>query len=394
MPANWIVILINIRAQRVLGPAQARRRTGLERFAQEDFRSVRVSPVRCSWYPGAYPPRRDDAVPNRGQVQPTTINGIQDAVAPAFALLAGMQLDLFTPIAEDELTAEELAVRLDVNANRLSRLLYALAATGLVTEREGSFRDSPEAAEFLVRGRTRYMGGSHELLASIWSANLRTAESTRTGKPAAQHDWTQADTESDAAALRGLAPLALAFGRAVGERLDLSKVGSVVDIGGGSGTLLLGLMERWPRLRGTLLELPDVILHAEPILAANGGADRITLEPGNILERPAAEKHDLAVLRAVLQVMGREAAASAIRHTAQSLNPGGEVLISGGGILNNDRLGPLNAVFMNITFMNLYRESEAYTEEEHRTWLSAAGFIQVTREQLPDGKELIRGRLP
>jgi SAM-dependent methyltransferase len=328
------------------------------------------------------------------QVQPATIQRLQDAVAPAFALLGGMQLDLFTPMAAGEQTAEELAARLGVDANRLSRLLYALAATGLVTAREGRFGNGPEAADFLVRGGPRFMGGSHELLASIWSANLHTAESIRTGRPGARHEWSETDPERAAAALRGLAPLALAFGRALGDRLDLAKAGSVLDIGGGSGTLLLGLMERWPHLRGTLLELPDVIVHAEPILAANRAAGRITLEPGDIVQAPARGKHDVAVLRAVLQVMGREAAARAVRHAAESLNPGGEVLISGGGILDDDRLGPLNAVFMNITFMNTYDESEAYTEAEHRAWLAEAGFVGVTREQLPDGKELIRGRLP
>ena len=93
------------------------------------------------------------------------------------------------------------------------------------------------------------------------------------------------------------------------------------------------------------------------------------------MDGPAAGRHDVAVLRAVLQVMDRGAAARAIRHVAESLKPGGEVLISGGGILDDDRLGPLNAVFMNLTFMNLYRESEAYTEAEHRGWLAEAGFV-------------------
>lgn len=333
------------------------------------------------------------AMPDTDRPQPTTIQRLQDSVGPAFALLAAMQLDLFTPLGESELTAEELASRLGVDPNRLSRLLYALAATGLLTVQDGRFRNSPEAAEFLVAGRPRFMGGAHELLAEIWSANLHTAASVRSGKPAAEHGWKEADPERDAASLRGLAPLALAFGRALGELLDLSAVRSVIDIGGGSGTLLLGLMERWPHLRATLLELPDVIVHAEPILAAHGGTGRIALQAGNIVEGPSAAKHDVAVLRAVLQVMGRKDAARALRHTAQSLNPGGEVVISGGGILNDDRLTPVNGVFMNLTFMNLYRESEAYTEAEHRAWLEEAGFVEVTREQLSDGKELIRGRL-
>ena len=106
------------------------------------------------------------------------------------------------------------------------------------------------------------------------------------------------------------------------------------------------------------------------------------------MEGPAATKR-MSVLRAVLQVMDGEAA-NYCRLRGSSLNPGGELLISGGGILNDDRLGPLNAVFMNINFLNVYRESEAYTEAEHRAWLADAGFAEVTGAQLPDGKELIR----
>ena len=333
-------------------------------------------------------------MPDADALQPKTIQRLQDFVIPAFALLAGMELDLFTPLAAEALTPAQLATRLGVDANRLSRLLYALAATGLLEARDGHFRAGPEAAEFLVSGRPRSVVGSHELLASIWSANLHTAESIRTAAPAAAHDWSHADPGHTAASLRGLAPLARTFGRALGERLDLARVRSVIDIGGGSGTLLLGLMDRWPHLAGTLLDLPEVIVHAEPILAAHGDPARIAFEPGDITNAPAAGRHDLAVLRAVLQVMDRDAARRALRHVAASLVPGGEVLVSGGGILDDDRLGPTNAVFMNLTFMNLYRDSEAYTEAEHRAWLAEAGFVNVTREQLPDGKELIRGRLP
>ena len=155
-------------------------------------------------------------MPDAGPMQPTTIQRLQDGVVPAFALLAGMQLDLFTPIAEEALTAEELAARLGVDANRLSRLLYALTAAGLLAEEDGRFRSGAEAREFLARGRPRYMGGSHELLAAIWSANLHTAESVRAGGPAARTTGTQSDPAQAAAALRGLAPLALAFGRALG----------------------------------------------------------------------------------------------------------------------------------------------------------------------------------
>jgi hypothetical protein len=54
-----------------------------------------------------------------------------------------------------------------------------------------------------VARHPRYLGGSHELLAKLWAANLHTAPSVRMGRPATEHDWTQADPESAAASLRG-----------------------------------------------------------------------------------------------------------------------------------------------------------------------------------------------
>ena len=142
-------------------------------------------------------------MPDADALQPRTIQRLPGLRHSRVALLAGMELDLFTPLAAEALTPAELATRLGVDANRLSRLLYALAATGLLEARDGHFHAGPEAAEFLVSGRPRSMVGSHELLVSIWSANLHTAESIRTAAPAAAHDWSQADPGHTAASLRG-----------------------------------------------------------------------------------------------------------------------------------------------------------------------------------------------
>ncbi len=48
-------------------------------------------------------------------------------------MLAGMQLDVFTPLKDGPLTAEQLAAALNVKAEKLSPLLYALVAAELLT---------------------------------------------------------------------------------------------------------------------------------------------------------------------------------------------------------------------------------------------------------------------
>ncbi len=323
---------------------------------------------------------------------PASIDGLRASVAPALALLAGMQLGVFSALGEGELSAAEVAAKIGCDSGRLSRLLYALAHVGLLEVQDGRFRNGAEAAKVLVAGKPGYVGGAHEMIAKVWSADLNTAESIRTGKPAAEHDFSKARPEETAAFLRGLGPGGLAFGRALAGMLDLSRAGSAVDIGGGAGTVLAGLRERWPHLKATLLELPEVIVHAGPILAEHG-AGEVALEEGDILRGPTRHKHDLAILRAVIQVLSPADAERTIRHTAQSLRPGGEAIIGGWGILDDDRLGPRSGVFVNLTFLNFYRDGEAYTESQYRGWMEAAGFVGIERGAMPDGTGMFRGRI-
>ena len=71
----------------------------------------------------------DDTTPP----QPATIQQLASAVYPSFAMLAGMQLEVFTALKDGPLTAAQLADVLGVNAEKLSRLLYALVTAALLT---------------------------------------------------------------------------------------------------------------------------------------------------------------------------------------------------------------------------------------------------------------------
>lgn len=320
---------------------------------------------------------------------PETIQRLQTSVQEAFAMLAGMQLELFTHLADGPRDAAHLAVSLHVAEDRLSRLLYALTACGLLRQQDGQFANSPEAATYLVKGLPTYIGGTHELLNQLWHADLLTAESIRSGLPAALHDFSASSDEEMAAMLRGLHPNAVAAARDLMRRFDLSVYGSVVDVGGGSGGLIATLCDAHPGLRGTLFDLPRTAALAESILMQTPGGDRVVIEAGDILSAVPREKHDAAILRALVQVLSPADAARAISNAAASLQPGGTIYIIGSGILDNGRLTPRSAVFWNLTFMNLYREGASYTEAEHTTWLEAAQCTPVERITLPTGSGVI-----
>jgi hypothetical protein len=324
---------------------------------------------------------------------PVHIRRLQDAVGPAFALLAGMQLGIFTEFAEEALTAEVVAARLGLPASRLERLLRALTVAGLLETDGTAFRNTAEARCFLVAGKPGYIGGEHELLADLWHADLTTATSIRENRPAATHDYQAASAEASAAFFRRLADGARSFGRELAEH-RLRGDERVLDIGGGPGHVLAGMLDVHPKLHATLFELPQTLAVAQILLADLPQRDAIHFEAGDIGTAGSAQTHDVVLMKALLQCLAPAEARRAVTHAFASLDPGGRIFIAGVGILEEGGLSPASAVFYDLTFMNLYQGGASYTRGTYADWLQAAGFEAIEFDTLPSGSLVITARRP
>ena len=115
--------------------------------------------------------------------QPKTIDRLFEAVYPSFALLAGMELDLFTPLDDRPPTVDEPAGATSVQASKLRPLLYALVVAGLLYVDDGRFANTTEASHYLVRGKPSYLGAMHEITAGNWGRILKTAATIHSGGP-------------------------------------------------------------------------------------------------------------------------------------------------------------------------------------------------------------------
>jgi hypothetical protein len=188
--------------------------------------------------------------------RPETIDRLASAVYPSFAMLAGMQLDLFTPLKDGPLSAEQIAEALGVSPVKLRPLLYALVTAGLLTMDGELFANTPESDHFLVRGKPAYLGGRHEAFSRQWDGTLKTAKSIRIGVPQAKTDFSNISTDQLESILRSLHPAAAAAGRDLVARYDFSSYHSLVDVGGGSGGLAIAITEACPHLRATVIDLP------------------------------------------------------------------------------------------------------------------------------------------
>jgi len=122
------------------------------------------------------------------------IDRLTDGAIPAFAMLAGIQLDLFIHLVPGPMTGEEVAKSMGVSEAKLRPLLYALVSAQLLQIEEGRFSNSLEADYYLAQGKPGYRASR---LARGWEAILQTAETIRTGVAQAKIDYVDAYIQLD-----------------------------------------------------------------------------------------------------------------------------------------------------------------------------------------------------
>ena len=321
----------------------------------------------------------------------TIFDRLEWTVWPSFAMLAGIQLDLFTRLKDRPMSSEQIAEALGVGPDKLKSLLYALAASGLLTVEDNLFSNTGEANQFLVRGSPSYRGEKHKILANNWLAGLKTADSIRSGSPQAKLDFSSASEDMLEIFFRGNYPQALRRGHDLATMLDLSSHCTLLDVGGGSGGMAIAITEAYPHIQVTVVDLPKVTPITQRIVEETGAGDRVRIMTGDIVGGSVTGSFDAAVMSSFIQVLSRNKARSALKNVGKVIEPGGMIYIRG-DVVDDSAVSPVGAVMRNLVYLNTYDEGQAYTEREHREWLKEAGFADFERKLLPDGFSLISAR--
>lgn len=323
--------------------------------------------------------------------KPETINNLRFAVDAGFALLAGMQLDLFTPLKKGPMTAEELAAAIGVRSTRLRLLLYVLVAAELLTEENGRFANTDEANKYLVKGEPAYMGNRHAALAMRWRQNFGTADSIRTGAPSGKLDFSNATPQALETFLRNINATAAPSAGALMKTADFSSIKTLLDVGCGGAGMSITITKACPHIRATAVDLASVTPITQKIVSEEGAAERVKVVAADAVNSSLPGTYDAVVLKSFLQVLSAQDARRAVRNIYDALNPDGKLFIIG-QILDDSRLSPLDAVAFNLSFINFFDAGESYTDGEHREWLTAAGFVDIERRPLSDGGSLMSAR--
>jgi SAM-dependent methyltransferase len=112
------------------------------------------------------------------------------------------------------------------------------------------------------------------------------------------------------------------------EPADWESVRSVFDVGGGTGALLAEILRARPRVRGTLVDLPETVARSGAIFQAAGVADRVTAVAQSFFD-PLPGGGDLYILKNVLGDWPDGEATAILRRCAEAARPSGRVVVFG-----------------------------------------------------------------
>lgn len=323
---------------------------------------------------------------------PETINRLSEGAVYGLAMLAGMQLDVWTLLKDGPRTVEQIADELNVRVIKIRPLLYALAASGLVTVKEDLFTNTLEAQRYLVKGGPDSMLGTASQLANFCTAILGAAETIRTGIPQSKTDYSSASDEQLGQIYDRLHPATVDATRRLLERYDFSSFYRLADVRGDSGALAITMTEACPNLRATVVDFPSVLEFTKRYIERAGAGDRVDVQEADAVAGPLLGTFDVAVLRSFIQVLKKDDASRAINTISKVIEPGGAIYITGAGILDDSMVSPVAAVGFSLSALNRWDVGQAFTEREHREWLTDAGFENITRDVFPNGESVITAR--
>ena len=224
------------------------------------------------------------ATETRGRLDAAALNAMVGGLYRTQLLYVIARLGIPERVAESPRTAAELATAAGADPDALFRVLRAVASLGVLSQ-DGQDRFGPTPVSELLRPGAK--GSLHARLILYgepwwWAPAGGLLETVLTGTPAFErvHDeslfeWLAAHPEASTTFDAHMTAMTDAeAGAVVG--LDVwPTAGTVVDIGGGRGTLLASLLGPRPELQGVLFDQPHVIEHAGAWLDAAGVAGRL-----------------------------------------------------------------------------------------------------------------------
>lgn len=282
-------------------------------------------------------------------------------------------------LTDGPVAVEQLAQVTGTDAPSLRRVLRTLAAHGLFkTDERGRFAvtplgdalrsDAPGAARPTVLALTsdhwweswRHLDGCLR----TGETGMVQAHGQRLFDYLGEHPEDAANFNAAMIGFHGAEPSAVAAA------YDFSGIGTLVDVGGGSGNLITTILRDNPAMRGVLFDLPQATTDGETTIAVTGLTDRCRVAAGDFFEA-VPEGGDAYLLSHIIHDWSDEECLRILSNCRRAMRDQARLLIVEWVLPPGDEPHPARLLDLVMLVMAGGQER---TEEEYRALLAKAGF--------------------
>jgi ubiquinone/menaquinone biosynthesis C-methylase UbiE len=320
------------------------------------------------------------------------LNEISYSYWKAQVLFVAIDMDVFTLIGGDGKSCKAVTKRLGTDIRATEMVLNALVSLGLLRKVKRGYRNTVMSNRYLVKKRPLYQGDRIRHFHNLWDYWSKLSVAVKTGKPTAyDNSEEEVDEQRLREFIRAMHNIGTVQAGEVYRKLNLKKYSSLLDLAGGQGTYAVSFVERNPRMRAVVFDLPEVIKIAREHIKKSGMKGKVTTKAGDCLKDSfGKELYDIVFVSNLLHIYKPGENRKILKKCWDSLLKKGIVAIQE-FVLNSAKTQPLFGTLFSLNMLMGTHRGSSYSYVEMKEWLKDAGFKDVKRVNLDLDSGLIIG---
>jgi SAM-dependent methyltransferase len=241
----------------------------------------------------------------------------------ARAVMAATKLGVFESLTLQAASATEIASRCGTEPDATQKLLIALAGSDYLYVQDGRYALTPTARTWLVAGSPQSLVDAMLFEFDAWDLMSDVEEYVRTGAPVDLHErMTGGQWKLYQRSMRALAGQTAPE---VAENIQVPRAATdMIDVGGSHGHYSVALCRRYPCLRSVVLDLPEAVRAAAPLLANEKMGDHVVHVAADALSYDyGVDTYDVVLLSHLAHHFSAPQNADLFQRLGQALRPHG-----------------------------------------------------------------------
>jgi 2-polyprenyl-3-methyl-5-hydroxy-6-metoxy-1,4-benzoquinol methylase len=302
------------------------------------------------------------------------------------AIKTGIELGIFTIIAEGNTTARAIAEKCGASKRGTRILCDFLVISGFLTKDGSTYGLTPDSAMFLDKNSPAYMGTVSEFVLSPYLMDNfdHLTEAVRQGGSAGENRPLDPEHPMWVNFARAMAPMMAMPSQLMAQLVDPTKDRKlrILDIAAGHGLYGLAFAKQNPQVEVTALDWPNVLEVAIENAKAADVLSQYHVKPGSAFDVDYGTGYDLVLLTNFLHHFDVATCETLLRKVRASLAEGGRA-VTLEFVPNDDRVTPPQAAAFSMMMLGSTPGGDAYTFAELDQMFRNTGFARSEMHELP-----------